>query len=249
VNRDGCAASIIQLKDRSKAMIIQNLTTIHPFRHIEKNGALLPPGGLAAVLSPAGVGKTAFVVQVAIDAMIRGEYVLHVSLGDSIDKITLWYGELFQNLARHHDLEQSEDAWRDILLRRFIMTFKVAAFSIPVLEERISDLVGQNIFKPSLLIIDGLNFDNNQSPRARELKDLAESRKLSIWVTGNVHREDTRDPDGVPSPFVSSAPFFDGILELEPGDSGIAVTALRGFTVGTDDTRLRLDPATMLIQS
>lgn len=229
-------------------MMKNDLIQKNPLRCLEQeDGALLPPGGLGVVLSPAGVGKTAYVVQIAIDTMLREKKVLHISLNDSIDKITLWYRELFLNLAGHHELERADDTWQAILPWRFIMTFKIARFSVPILEERLADLMEQNIFKPSLLVIDGLAFTDNDVPCIEELKSLAGRMGMSLWVTGNSNRDDDRRPDGVPVRLSPVIDLVDRILELSPGERGIAVTALKGLPGEPADTGLYLDPATMLI--
>lgn len=242
-------ARIILLKNRSIPMMRNDLLQKNPLRCLEgEDGALLPPGGLGVVLSPAGVGKTAFVVQIAIDAMLRGNKVLHISLNDSIDKITLWYRELFLNLAGHHELEQADDTWQAILPLRFIMTFKIARFSVPILEERLADLMEQGIFTPSLLAIDALAFSDNDIPCVGELKSLVDRRGMSLWITGNSTRDEDRRPDGIPVRMSPAVDHVDRILELIPGERGIAVMALKGLPDEPIDTGLRLDPATMLIQ-
>ncbi|MCK9229765.1 MAG: AAA family ATPase [Syntrophales bacterium] len=229
-------------------MMRNDLIRSNPLRGLEHEGsALLSPGGLGVVLSPAGVGKTAFVVQIAIDAMLRGEKVLHISLNDSIDKITLWYRELFLNIVGHHNLERPDDTWQSILPLRFIMTFKIARFSTPILEERLADLMEQDIFKPSLLAIDALAFADNDIPGIAELKSLVERRNMSLWITGNSHRDDERGPDGIPARLSPVIDHVDRILELIPGEESINVRSLKGLPDKSTDTGLYLDPATMLI--
>ena len=58
-----------------------------------------PAGGFGAVLAHAGVGKTALLVQLALNSMLRSRNVLHVSLNDPVNKVNLWYSELFHHLA------------------------------------------------------------------------------------------------------------------------------------------------------
>jgi ATP/maltotriose-dependent transcriptional regulator MalT len=42
------------------------------------------------VLAPAGVGKTAFLVQLALNAMLQEKNVLHISLDEPVTKVSLW---------------------------------------------------------------------------------------------------------------------------------------------------------------
>ena len=49
---------------------------------------------MGLVMSRAGLGKTAILVQIALDSMLRGNKVLHVSIGESIDKARSWYNDI-----------------------------------------------------------------------------------------------------------------------------------------------------------
>ena len=40
---------------------------------------------MGLVMARAGLGKTALLVQIALDAILRGKRVIHVSIGESID--------------------------------------------------------------------------------------------------------------------------------------------------------------------
>ena len=50
-------------------------------------------GQFGAVLSRAGVGKTGYLVQIALTRLLSDEKVLHISLCDTMEKITIRYNE------------------------------------------------------------------------------------------------------------------------------------------------------------
>ena len=131
----------------------------------------LPDGSFGAVLARAGIGKTAFLVQIALHTMLRDRNVLHISLDDPVEKVTLWYREVFNLLAEKRNVQVSAPLWDDLLPRRFIMTFKVEGFSVPKLKERMTDLMEQNIFRPHTLIVDGVPFDSDVRGLIEDLKD------------------------------------------------------------------------------
>ena len=62
-----------------------------------------------------------------------------------MSKVDVWYQELFHNIAANFDAAEIQDHWDKIQPYRFIMTFKVEGFSAPKLEERLTDLMEQNI--------------------------------------------------------------------------------------------------------
>jgi len=130
-------------------MLKKDLALRNPLRLIGKeNQDILSKGGFGAVLARAGVGKTALMVQLSLETLLRGKNVLHVSLSDPVNKVNLWYQEVFQNLAKQYNAQQVNQLWESILHNRFIMTFKVEGFSVPKLAERMTDLTEQNIFTP-----------------------------------------------------------------------------------------------------
>jgi len=112
-------------------MLKKDLITRHPLGIQGDEMDIISDGEFGAVLSRAGVGKTAFLVQLALNAMLRNRNVLHISLNDPVDKITLWYKELYNHLAQRHAIEQAGQIWESLLPHRFIMTFRVAEFSVP----------------------------------------------------------------------------------------------------------------------
>jgi hypothetical protein len=99
-------------------------------------------------LARAGVGKTALIVQVALNTMLQQKNVLHVSLNDPVDKVNLWYQEVLNSLAHQYHVRQIKELWESIQMNRFIMTFKVEGFSVPKLEERVKDLTGTADIQP-----------------------------------------------------------------------------------------------------
>lgn len=210
---------------------------------------IIPAGGFGAVLAHAGTGKTALMVQMALSAMLRGKNVLHISLQDPVTKVGLWYKELFDDLTKLYNVAQINRFWESILPRRFIMTFKVDGFSVPRLEERITDLVEQGIFVPQMVIIDGLHFNESVRKTLMELKVLAGKRGLHVWFAVHTHRRDEEAvPGAMPKPLQGVDDLFDVALQLRPSGKDIHIIALKGAPAASGEQALVLDPATMLVK-
>ena len=129
-------ARVINLKERNLDMLKNDLILRNPLRLMgHENEAIVPQGGFGAVLARAGVGKTALIVQVALNSMLQQKNVLHVSLNEPVDKVSLWYQEVLTSLANQYHVRQIKELWESIQMHRFIMTFKVEGFSVPKLEE------------------------------------------------------------------------------------------------------------------
>ena len=143
-------------------MLKKDLIMRNPLRVMGyENDDILNAGEFGAVLARAGVGKTAFLVQLSLNALLRGKNVLHISLIDPVNKVSLWYQEVFSLIANQYKVDQIDQLWDSLLPHRFIMTFRVEGFSVPKLEERLSDLMEQNIFMPQMMIVDGFPFDES----------------------------------------------------------------------------------------
>lgn len=208
----------------------------------------LLPGQFGAILARAGVGKTAFIVQLALNAMLREQNVLHLSLNEPVDKVTLWYREVFQHLAADLQIPQAGQVWEALLPHRFIMTFKVEGFSVPKLEERWTDLAAQGIFTPRVLIVDGLPVEADSRPLLTQLRQLAQQRETPVWFTVRTHRHEPLGADGLPPQLTGIADLFRVAVHLDPEGQDVHVRVLKGLPEGADSSNLMLDPATMLIR-
>ncbi len=244
---DAPASRVIRLKERNLVMLKKDLILRNPMRLLgQENDTIIRPGSFGAVLARHGVGKTALVVQLAMNSLLEHKNVLHISLNEPVGKISLWYQEVFEQLAHQYQVPQIDQLWDTIAPHRFIMTFQVEGFSVPKLEERLTDLTTQNIFIPHMIIIDGLPFDDQGHSDLEALKVLAARHDLPIWFTITTHRHEDPDPDGLPVQLSPVQDLFDAAISLEPVKETIYIKALKGSP--EPEATLILDPATMLIQ-
>lgn len=211
--------------------------------------SILRAGHFGGILARAGVGKTALIVQIALHAMLNGRNVVHVSLNQPVTRTNLWYREIFGNIVRQMQIERAEALWEEILPHRFIMTFRAEGFSVPKLEERLTDLIEQKIFLPRLLIIDGLSFDEPQRENLAGLKHYARLNELGVWFSIRTHRHEAPGPGGLPRQILDVEDLFEVALSLVPVGEEIHVNVLKGITLPPEHAHLALDPATMLVKN
>jgi len=230
-------------------MLKKDLILRNPLRQMGyEHDGIIPAGGFGAVLARAGVGKTALLVQLALDMMLRGKRVLHVSLLDPVNKVDLWYRELLGRLAAQYRVGQIRTVWEEILPLRFIMTFKVEGFSVPRLRERMNDLAEQGIFRPEIIIVDGLIFDEKSIPALVELKEMIKESALRAWFTVHIHRQVRTDAEGNPKPLLPADELFDVALLLVTEGNEMHIRDLKSSQIPSPRPVLILDPATMLIK-
>lgn len=240
---------VVYIRERNFNMLKRDLILRNPLRLMgHETDDILAPGGFGAVLARAGVGKTALLVQLALNSLLRGRNVLHISLRDPVKKVCLWYEEVFRNIATHYKVSQMDQLWEAILPYRFIMTFNADDFSVAKLEQRVADLTEQDIFLPQMVLFDGYSFEGPVFEPLTELKNLARANGFLTWFSVRTHRHDQPAPDGLPPVFSPVESLFEVAIQLQPQNDGVYIQALKGGSSGDQAPKLFLDPATMLIQ-
>lgn len=199
------------------------------------------------VMARAGLGKTAILVQFALDCMLLGNKVLHVSIGEGVDKTRTWYDDILALLTDGEKIETIPE----IMQNRMIMTFKESGFSKALFVERLEDLVKQGIYQPECLIIDGYDFENNSRASLEEFKTvMAEQGIKMLWFSAVSHRNDPRKSDaGVPAPCHEIDDLFDTVLLINPDGNEMNLDIIKCETGSIDPgSTLTLDPSTMLLK-
>jgi len=231
----------------------KNLVDRNPLQPFA-NGSdhILPEGGFGAVMARAGVGKTAFVVQVALNTLLKDKKVLHISLNDPVKKVSLWYREVFRDIAGQYsspeDTRSIENLWDELAPNRFIMTFQAETFQVATLEERLTDLTEQGIFSPAVILIDGLPFDGNVRDTLEDLKSLSRRNGFRIWYTVVTHRHEEPADDGLPVQISGVSDLFDVVILLRPEGDEIHVEPIKGVSANGKPSIL-LDTGTMLLKA
>jgi len=206
---------------------------------------------LGLVMARAGLGKTALLVQIALDSILRGNRVIHVSIGESIEKTKAWYDDILQFILQEHSVSRPHELIDMVARHRMIMTFKEDTFSRPRLEERLNDLILQDIFRPNCLVVDGFDFGGADRATVEDIKEFLDSMNLQAWFSATSHRTDERvSPAGVPAPCHEVDDLFDTVILLKPEkDATIQLEIIRNNGIDSAaGTGLNLDPSTMMIK-
>ncbi len=202
---------------------------------------------MGLVMSRAGLGKTAILVQFALDCMLLGNKVLHVSIGENIGKTRTWYDDILSLLTEGESVSDNPE----FMQNRMIMTFQESSFSKALLEERLNDLIQQDIFNPECIIIDGFDFANADREAVQEMRSFMEQSGLKmIWFSAVRHRQDPRESEnGVPAPCHEIDDLFDTVLVINPEGDEMNLDIIKCVECAvTPGTTLKLDPSTMLVQ-
>lgn len=203
----------------------------------------LGPGQIGLVAARAGTGKTAFLVQVGLDVLLRDERLLHVGIGDTVAHIRTRYLEIFRSLATRLDHAKAAALEADVERRRMIVAFRFQPFTRARLEERLRDLAGPAGFVPQAAVVDHLEMGNTLRPMLAELAGLAAARELALWIACRVPLDAGPLP-GLLAPVLDLCRVAVG---LEGDADRVGVTILRNPTGTEGPSDIRLDPRTLLL--
>jgi hypothetical protein len=205
---------------------------------------------MGLIMARAGLGKTALLVQIALDSILLGNRVIHVSIGESIDKTRAWYDDILRHILQEHSVDHPHELIDMVQRHRMIMTFMESAFSRPKLEERLNDLIMQDIFKPNCLVIDGFDFENADRGILEEIREMAGAMSLQVWFSAVSHRKDNRvSQSGVPAPCHEVDDLFDSVILIKPEENKLSLKVVKNRgEVESSDLGLDLDPTTMMIK-
>lgn len=216
-----------------------------PLRLLEKglHGGL-GRGNLGVVLAGRGVGKTSFLVGVALDDLLRGEHVLHVTLDQTVQHLRAFYDTVFDDLASTSHLENQAQARADIDRLRSIRHYTPAAFSPAKLREAVK-VESEAGARPALVIVEG--YDPAAAPPGElaELRALGQELEAEIWLSATLATERIVE---IPASLAAIRDVASVVLALEPGVDSVALRALKDHeSKDVSALHVSLDPRTLLL--
>ncbi len=221
------------------------LTARSPIRLLEKglHGGL-GKGNLGLVLAGHGVGKTSFLVCLALDDLLRGEHVLHVSLEHTVSHTRAHYDTVFDELASQAHLEDEAVVHADVDRLRNLRAYPPAGFDAAKLREAVKfeEEAGS---RPGLVILEGFVAEGASREELLDMKALAGELDAEIWLSASCESEQVGD---IPEDLAAFRDVFGVILALEPEGETIALRALKDHdNSDADALRVALDPKSLLL--
>ena len=206
-------------------------------------------GNIGVALARPGVGKTAFLVGVALDDLLRGRQVLHISLEHSSDRVRAFYDEVFMDLSHARELE---DVWKvrlELERNRRIHCYMGDSFNPAKLADALVFMGEHGDFRPAAIMIDGLDFEKSTAEQMAELRSIAKRAEAEMWLSAVTHRESEKSERGIPEPVAHLESSIDVILRLAHDTKAVHVSLLKDHdNPEVSDLQVALDPTTMLLQ-
>ncbi len=219
-----------------------------PLRLLEKglHGGL-GIGNVGVLVAGHGMGKTSFLVGVALDELLRGGTVLHVALDQTVSHVRAYYDTVYEDLAASTRLDDAAITHTEIDRRRSIRAYPPASFSPSKLREAVK-VEAEMGAKPSLIVLEGIDLERVEREELQDLHALAEELAAELWLSVASREERVA---GVPDSVAQFEDLLGVILALEPapdGDDTVVLRALKDHdNPDLSDLHVALDPKTLLL--
>jgi KaiC/GvpD/RAD55 family RecA-like ATPase len=231
-------------------MLKAELIAKSPVRVLESSieGGLMS-GNIGVIASRKGIGKTSVLVQLALDRLLQGEKVIHVSFTAHTSYVIAWYENIFTELAKRRSLEKTDEVRDDLVKNRVIMNFAQEGVSIDQILRSLKAMIVDGGFKAKTLIIDGYDFSRSSKAEFDKVKAFAQEMQIQIWYSCTLFGEEPLvDKNNIP---VILREYIDNIgvlILLEPKAEYIHFIVVKeGARMNPQDLKLKLDAKTLLI--
>jgi hypothetical protein len=231
-------------------MIQSELIARSPLRILERSTrGGLGKGKIGAIAARRGVGKTACLVHIATDQLLRGKQVVHVSFASNTGHIIDWYEDIFREISRRFNLEAAMSVHDEIVRHRIIMNFNQEGMALSRAVSSVRTLIREGHFSADSIVVDGYDFGRSRIEEIAAVRGLAEELGLEVWFSASLGYDQPRyNAQGVPlllEPYITE---IDVLVCLRPTDNHIQLQLVKDHDAPVPpDLHLNLDPRTLLI--
>jgi hypothetical protein len=199
----------------------------------------LDAGQLGGVFARAGVGKSAFLIHVALTHALRGTPVLHVSLTDGHARVRSMYDEILTEVANSAHVPDRARFQVEVERNRQIHSCLDGMFAPTQLGALLETVREVLHFRPTVVLVDGIDAADFS---ASDWRDVAQDSGVRLWFAVRTHR------DGGPQAN-DLADAFDTAVVLTPTGADVSLHVLRaGSQPFAQPEALHLDPVTMMVR-
>ncbi|MDR3324368.1 MAG: hypothetical protein LBS82_00045 [Spirochaetaceae bacterium] len=229
-------------------MIKDELISRSPVRVFEKSiTGGLQAGEIGLIASAAGIGKTSILVQIALDKLLQGKKIIHISFTQEHDYVVAWYQDIFDQIIKAKNVENERELKEDVNRNRMLLNFNQKGVNTDVIRKSLKAIIVDGGYKTDALIIDGFNFSIAKRERLATLREFSKELGLSVWYSCSV-KDGDYDDKKVPNVIKDFEDCIDVVIDLEPKADhvGLSVVKDHGKSV-TKNEPLRLDPKTLMM--
>ncbi len=229
-------------------MIRQEAILQSPLRILDRTiRGGLGKGHLGVIMAPAGVGKSACLVQIGLDVLLRGRPVLHVAVGQSVDHVSTRYDALFDDLAERVELADRRGVAESCGRRRLIWSSMDGTFGAQALDDALGAFQAHLQRSPSTILVDGFGWEEpGAAATIGAFKASAARVGAEIWMTAEARNRALGRAASIDLPSDECAALVDVGVFLEPHERHARLTLVKDFDrFPAEDVPLVLEGGTL----
>jgi KaiC/GvpD/RAD55 family RecA-like ATPase len=236
-------------------LILSELVQRSPIRIFEQSiHGGLKPGELGIIASPNGVGKTSVLVQLALDKLLQGKKVIHVSFTQHTQYVPVWYEDIFDEFINKKNLENAADIKNDLVKNRVLMNFNQDGMTKDQIIRSLRAMIIEGGFKAEAIIIDGFDFsrttkESDLRASINNVKTFATEMGVSVWYSCSVKDDGPQyDKENIPLVISEFVGIVDVVIMLQPKPDHIELSISKDRdSIISKSMAMKLDPKTLLI--
>jgi len=231
-------------------MFLKKVHDRSPLRVFERSiHGGLGRGNLGVVLSRPGMGKTSFMVGMALDVLMQDHKVFHVALEQSVDHVREYYDEIFSDLAATTHLEDAASVRLAVERGRMVHTYLGHSFTMVKFKNALGQLREHLHFEPAAVMIDGFDFAGDHYDEISEMREVARRANCELWMTARTFKAaPAQQPGHLPWPLNRYEDLLSVVVSLDPEGDRVRLRLLKDHdNKDLSALYLDLDPQTMLL--
>ena len=231
-------------------MDLNELLKRSPLRILEQSlHGGLKAGEIGIIAAQNGLGKTSMLVQLALDKLLQGKKVIHVSFTQHTQYVIAWYEDIFNEFINWNNLENPQETKDSLIKNRVLMNFNQDGMSADQILKSLRALIVDGCFEADAIIIDGFDFSRTNSGHIANIRAFAGELGLSVWYSCNISdKGEQYDENNIPITLKDLVEFIDVVIVLEPKQKHIALSISKSQEAhNTPTMEMKLDPRTLLI--
>jgi len=234
-------------------MLLNELLQRSPIRIFEQSiHGGLKDGEIGVIASPNGIGKTSVLVQLAMDKLLHGKKVIHVSFTHAAQHtqyVPLWYEDIFSEFTSRKNLENALEIKNDLVKNRVLMNFNQDGVTMAQILKSLRAMIIDGGFKADSIIVDGMDFFRVDKEGIASVKSFAADLGVSVWCSYSVKDNSYLNSKKIiPIELDDFADIIDIIIVLRPKPDYVELSVSKDRdSVISKLMAMKLDPKTLLI--
>jgi len=231
-------------------MLKEELIKKSPVRVLERGiEGGLKAGNIGVIASRKGIGKTSVLVQLALDKLMQGKKIIHVSFTTHTSYVISWYENIFSEVAKKKNLEDYSNVHDELVKNRVIMNFNQEGVSTEQILKSLRAMIVDGGFNADAVIADGVDFARADASHFSQVRSFANEMKLEFWYSCTMAGEEPLlDKRNIPMILRSFLDEISVLIVLEPKAEYIHFVVVKDHgNLNPEDLSIKLDAKTLLI--